>query len=171
VSPYAASILAASMMGQLPPLPPKSAPQVQASPQAQSYAAPGIQADLDVPVRVRLRVIPEVEALVQPRQQTYAAPPTSYGGGCYGGSYSGGFSYGGGYAPERPSFGGFAYEAPGVGGYAYEGCPGGICPPRRGLFGGGGRRAQFDGRTIGGTMSNAHKNKIVYRPFTVFGRN
>ena len=107
-------VLAAAMAAQLPPMPSKGVPQVvvpqvvvpQATPQApQIYSVPPVQHHIDVPLSVRVRVIPQIEARIEAPQvysapQTYAAPQVyslpqaSYGGGgCYGGSYSAG-SYG-----------------------------------------------------------------------------
>ena len=118
-------VLAAALLAQSPGLPSKGQPlAVQPSPQGQTYAPQVQQFDVPISVRVQVRVIPEVEAYA-PRPQPQA--PISYGGGCYGGSYSAG------------GFGVQSYRAA----PAAVVCPGGFCgggtfgTAGLGLFGGG----------------------------------
>jgi hypothetical protein len=132
-TPMMPLVLAASMLGQLPPMPGKSAPlAVQPSPQGQvyaappqtyaappqTYAAPPVVQQYDVPISVRVRIIPQIDVqTVAPQPQVYAAPQAASYGGCYGGSYSGGFS-----AQYQQT-----YAAP----VAAAACPGGVCVPAR----------------------------------------
>jgi hypothetical protein len=86
-TPMMPLVLAASMLGQLPPMPGKSAPlAVQPSPQGQvyaappqTYAAPPVVQQYDVPISVRVRIIPQIDVqTVAPQPQVYAAPQASY---------------------------------------------------------------------------------------------
>jgi len=112
-------VLAAAMTAQFPPNPDKTLPtpskttppvqyQVQPTPQAratpqqgfvpaQQYETPPVQQAYDVPVTIRLRVVPQVESPAVAQAQAYAAAPVLPqqalafgGGGCYGGAYSAG---------------------------------------------------------------------------------
>jgi hypothetical protein len=95
------------------------AQQYEAQQYAYQYPAPqAAQFEADIPLRIRLRVIPEVDTYA-PAPRAYAAPPavTYGGGGCYGGSYSAGsYGYSGGFAAQ-------AYAAPA----AAVICPSGVC--------------------------------------------
>jgi hypothetical protein len=116
------------------------AQQYEAAPQYELAQAP-----IDIPLRIRLRVIPEVDAYAPaPRPQVYAPQPqVSYGGGgCYGGSYSAGsYGYSGGFGAQ-------AYAAPA----AAVLCPSGAC------YGGGARVAGFAARPFGEKYKTKYKS-------------
>jgi hypothetical protein len=144
-------ILAAGMMGQLPPMPDKSppqatqpiapsktlpSPQARATPQAtpmpafvpaQQYeAVPQVelaQAPIDIPITFRVRIRPQIDV----QADAYAPAPRAQAYAAPQVSYGGGGCYGGSY-----SAGGYGYSS-GFAAQAYAApaaaviCPSGVC--------------------------------------------